>query len=164
MAVSAAILTHVPAAVLPLKPPQNSNHQNHKSRTQNAEKPPVQAVFLRNLVGVRGLEPRASCSQSRRATNCATPRYEVVGLPGRILPKQARYQLRYTRLWNCFICGLSCGLGRFLTTGFAKLVPTSGSVPAGCEVGSFPSWMGGICSQTYREHFFSSFLAVFSAF
>ena len=50
------------------------------------------------MVGVRGLEPRASCSQSRRATNCATPRYEVVGLPGRILPKQARYQLRYTRI------------------------------------------------------------------
>ena len=29
-------------------------------------------------------------SQSRRATNCATPRYEVVRLPGRFLPKQAR--------------------------------------------------------------------------
>ena len=40
----------------------------------------------------------ASRSQSRRATNCATPRYEIVELPGRILPKQARYQLRYTRL------------------------------------------------------------------
>jgi hypothetical protein len=26
---------------------------------------------------VQGLEPWASCSQSRRATNCATPRYEV---------------------------------------------------------------------------------------
>ena len=50
------------------------------------------------MVGVRGLEPRASCSQSRRATNCATPRYEVVGLSGRFLPKQARYQLRYTRI------------------------------------------------------------------
>ena len=32
---------------------------------------------------------RAPCSQSRRATNCATPRYEIVGLPGRILPNQA---------------------------------------------------------------------------
>ena len=42
----------------------------------------------------------ASRSQSRRATNCATPRYEVVGLPGRILPKQARYQLRYTRIFS----------------------------------------------------------------
>ena len=40
----------------------------------------------------------ASRSQSRRATNCATPRYEIVVLPGRVLPKQARYQLRYTRL------------------------------------------------------------------
>ena len=29
------------------------------------------------MVGVQGLEPWASCSQSRRATNCATPRYEV---------------------------------------------------------------------------------------
>ena len=46
-----------------------------------------------------GFEPAASCSQSRRATNCATPGYEVVGWPGRILPKQARYQLRYTRIF-----------------------------------------------------------------
>ena len=29
----------------------------------------------------------ASRTQSRRATNCATPGYEVVGWPGRILPK-----------------------------------------------------------------------------
>ena len=41
----------------------------------------------------------ASRSQSRRATNCATPRYEIVNLPGRFLPKQARYQLRYTRIF-----------------------------------------------------------------
>ena len=39
-------------------------------------------------------------SQSRRATNCATPGYEVVGWPGRILPNQARYQLRYTRIFD----------------------------------------------------------------
>ena len=120
MAVSAAILTHAPAVVLPLKLPQNSNRQNRKNRTKNAEKPPEQAVFLRNLVGVRGLEPRASCSQSRRATNCATPRCEIVGLPGRILPKQARYQLRYTpiflssvfycRAWRASGCHVSrCG-------------------------------------------------------
>ena len=30
------------------------------------------------LVGVTGFEPAASCSQSRRATNCATPRYYSV--------------------------------------------------------------------------------------
>ena len=80
MAVPVATLTHAPAAVLPLGPPQNSNLQNRKTRTQNAEKPPKQAVFLQNLVGVRGLEPRASCSQSRRATNCATPGYEIFQL------------------------------------------------------------------------------------
>ena len=39
--------------------------------------------------GIFRLEGGATRSQSRRATNCATPRYEIVGLPGRILPKQA---------------------------------------------------------------------------
>src|SRR4051794_38705957 len=29
-------------------------------------------------VGVRGLEPRTSCSQSRRATDCATPRRNFI--------------------------------------------------------------------------------------
>ena len=150
MAVSAAILTRVPAAFLPLKPSLNSNRTNRKNRTKSEEKPPKQAVFLRKVVRVTGFEPAASCSQSRRATNCATPGYEVVGWPGRILPKQARYQLRYTRLWNCFICGLSCGLGRFLTNNFVELVPASGSVPAGCGLRLFPSWMRPACSQSKR--------------
>ena len=46
-----------------------------------------------------GFEPAASCSQSRRATNCATPGYSVFYPAGRILPNQARYQLRYTRIF-----------------------------------------------------------------
>ena len=36
------------------------------------------------LVGVKGLEPPTSCSQSRRATNCATPRnnkYYIISAP-----------------------------------------------------------------------------------
>ena len=98
MAVSAALLIHAPAAFLSLKLPLNCNCPSSKNEIKNAEKPPEIAVFLRKVVGVRGLEPRASCSQSRRATNCATPRYEILRLPGRILPKQARYQLRYTRI------------------------------------------------------------------
>ncbi len=48
-----------------------------KNRTFNAEKPPKEAVFLRKVVRVTGFEPAASCSQSRRATNCATPGYSV---------------------------------------------------------------------------------------
>ena len=47
MAVSAAILTRVPAAFLPLKPSLNSNRTNRKNRTKSEEKPPKQAVFLR---------------------------------------------------------------------------------------------------------------------
>ena len=90
MAVSAAILTRVPAAFLPLKPSLNSNRTNRKNRTKSEEKPPKQAVFLRKVVRVTGFEPAASCSQSRRATNCATPGYEVVGWPGRILPNVCR--------------------------------------------------------------------------
>ncbi len=31
--------------------------------------------FIKTMVEVTGLEPAASCSQSRRATTCATPRY-----------------------------------------------------------------------------------------
>ena len=53
-----------------------------------------------------GFEPAASCSQSRRATNCATPGYLVFYPAGRIFPKQARYQLRYTRLFS-FLSGWS---------------------------------------------------------
>ena len=148
MAVSAAILARAPAAFLPLEPPPNSNRPNCKKQNKKRRKTAENGGFSVKMVGVRGLEPRASCSQSRRATNCATPRYEIVGLPGRFLPKQARYQLRYTRLWNCFICGLSCGLGHFLTNGFAEMVHASGSVSACYWVGLFPSWMGGICSQS----------------
>lgn len=64
MAVPAAALTHALAAVPPLELPQNSNHQSLIIRPDFAEKPPKQAVFLQNLVGVRGLGPRASCSQT----------------------------------------------------------------------------------------------------
>ena len=73
-----------------------------------------------------GFEPAASCSQSRRATNCATPGYLVFYPAGRILPNQARYQLRYTRIFNfCHyitarekikdfsVCGHLCGQTHF---------------------------------------------------
>ena len=44
------------------------------------------------------LERGASCSQSRRATNCATPGYFVILSGWSYSPNQARYQLRYTRI------------------------------------------------------------------
>ncbi len=33
-----------------------------------------EGIFPNGVVGVTGLEPTTSCSQSRRATSCATPR------------------------------------------------------------------------------------------
>ena len=50
--------------------------------------------------GIFRLEGGATRSQSRRATNCATPGYSVFYPAGRILPNQARYQLRYTRIFT----------------------------------------------------------------
>ena len=47
-----------------------------------------------------GFEPAASCSQSRRATNCATPGYSVFYPAGRILPNVAPYQLSHTRIFS----------------------------------------------------------------
>ena len=35
-------------------------------------------LSVKILVGVTGFEPAASCSQSRRATNCATPRFFIL--------------------------------------------------------------------------------------
>ena len=97
-----------------------------ESRTFNAEKPPKKAAFQRKVVRVTGFEPAASCSQSRRATNCATPGYLVFYPAGRIFPNQARYQLRYTRIFTFLhdttargknkvfsVCGHSCGQSRF---------------------------------------------------
>ena len=73
-----------------------------------------------------GFEPAASCSQSRRATNCATPGYLVFYPAGRILPNVAPYQLSHTRIFNFYhyitagrkikdfyVCGHSCGQSRF---------------------------------------------------
>ena len=71
------------AAVLPFSlfdpDPSGTYGVNSKREiwTFNAEKPPKTAVFPRNLVRVTGFEPAASCSQSRRATNCATPGYLI---------------------------------------------------------------------------------------
>jgi hypothetical protein len=49
--------------------------------TERYEKSPAEWLGILNgaksiptMVGVTGFEPAASCSQSRRATNCATPR------------------------------------------------------------------------------------------
>ena len=59
-------------------------------------------LMILRMVRVTGFEPAASCSQSRRATNCATPGYLVFSELPRVFPKQARYQLRYTRMTELY--------------------------------------------------------------
>ena len=130
----AAILAHAPAAFLPLEPLLNSNCPILKNKIKNAEKPPFQAVFLRKVVGVRGLEPRASCSQSRRATNCATPGYEIVGLLGRFSQS--------TRAPNCVTPGYEI-FQLWSNMGSAPVFdqfPARGKTPSALASQSFPGF------------------------
>ena len=50
-----------------------------------------------------GFEPAASCSQSRRATNCATPGYSVLSY----------YTTLGAKIKDFPVCGQSCGQSRF---------------------------------------------------
>ena len=56
------------------------------------------------MVGVTGLEPATSCSQSTRATNCATPRLKEMGLyeKGSLLstPLKVRIAVTYEKIEN----------------------------------------------------------------
>ena len=67
-------------------PPHPQQQQFNKFYSENV-KIKKQSVLTRNLlvtirtlcmVEVTGLEPAASCSQSKRATTCATPRTTVL--------------------------------------------------------------------------------------
>ncbi len=98
--------TAVIAAILPLWPQLECGQSHIKNRTFNAGKPPKKAVFLRKVVRVTGFEPAASCSQSRRATSCATPGYSVFYPAGRILPNLSRilFSLVYSGFRHFLIC------------------------------------------------------------
>ena len=71
-------------------PQTTTEQQSPKLQKQKkiAEKPFRNAVFLRKMIWVRRLAPWTSSSPSRRATNCTTPRYEIVKLPGCILSQK----------------------------------------------------------------------------
>ena len=140
MAVSAAILAHAPAAFLSLKSPLNRNRPRDKNRTKNAEKPPFQAVFLRKMVRVGRLELPASCSQSKRATNCATPGYEILVRVGRLeLPASCSQSKRAT---NCATPGyeifqLWSNMG---STPVFDQFPAKGKTPSALASQSFPGF------------------------
>ena len=51
-----------------------------------------------DMVGVKGFEPPTSCSQSRRATNCATPRCtDIIPYPPRLVNRYPALREETTR-------------------------------------------------------------------
>ena len=99
-----------------------------------------------------GFEPAASCSQSRRATNCATPGYSVFYPAGRILPNVARYQLRHTpiviKLWSCKWSNLWSNT--FLTAFSFSEPPEIRTVEGFSVVFAFARCEHRLCSQIKR--------------
>lgn len=75
------------------------NYKSDETYTLRKKEARKRKHFLASVVRVERLELSASRSQSARATNCAIPgdTYEI--LIFELLPNQARYQLRYTRIF-----------------------------------------------------------------
>ena len=77
-----------------------------------------------------GFEPAASCSQSKRATNCANPGFLVIEF--------------------CTRCGQTCGQVDFLTTFTYEGSTCITGVSRDCGHGIFWLERGASCSQTRR--------------
>ena len=84
-----------------------------------------------HLVRVTGFEPAASCSQSRRATNCANPGFLVIEF--------------------CTRCGQTCGQAVFLTTSACGGSACISGVSRDCGHGIFRLEGGATRSQTRRD-------------
>ena len=68
--------------------------------------------FERIMVEVTGLEPAASCSQSRRATTCATPRYFYINFC-------------LVSLFSSLLCPPSCGSRNLFGSIMSLDIPTA---------------------------------------
>ena len=76
-------------------------------------KKPLESLDSRGfLVEVTGLEPAASCSQSRRATTCATPRYFYINF----------YLIS---LFSSLLCPPSCGSRNLFGSIVSLDIPTA---------------------------------------
>ena len=135
-----------------------------QKQTFNAEKPPKKAVFQRKVVGVQGLEPWASCSQSRRATNCATPRYEVRRSGWAYSPKPPALPTALIPDIR-FFCMILCGEGKskvFVSVGSAVVkagfaggssgggFPPQATVPRTSGLSLLGEWIDRLSSQSRR--------------
>ena len=83
-------------------------------------------------------------SQSKRATNCANPGFLVIEF--------------------CARCGQTCGQAGFLTISACGGSACIVGVSRDCGHGIFWLEGGATRSQTYREYFSRSFIAVFGYF
>ena len=81
--------------------------------------------------GIFWLERGASCSQSKRATNCANPGFLVIEF--------------------CSRCGQTCGQAVFLTTSTCGGSACIAGVSRDCGHGIFWLERGASCSQTRRD-------------
>ena len=115
------------------------------------------------MVRVTGFEPAASCSQSRRATNCATPGYEVVRLlgvssqswratncaiPGYFVFLHDTMRRKKKQVFR--VCGRRCGQTRFCRNFSTGEFPPQATVPRTSGILLSGEWMSRLSTQTTR--------------
>ena len=99
---------------------------NLKNQTFNAEKPPKRRFFKERWSECRDSNPGPPAPKAGALPTAQHPVMKLDDPAGRILPNQARYQLRYTRIFNfCHdttargknkdfsVCGHLCGQSCF---------------------------------------------------
>ena len=99
-------------------------------QTLNAEKPPQKAAFPSKMVRDGRLELPTSCSQSKRATNCANPGFLVIQF--------------------CSRCGQTCGQADFLTIFTCEGYACIAGVSRDCGDSIFQFEREASCSQSKR--------------
>ena len=101
-----------------------------------------------------GFEPAASCSQSRRATNCATPGYFVILSGWSYSPKASALPtapIPDLGFEFCSRCGQTCGQAAFLTILACGGSACIAGVSRDCGHSIFQLEGGATRSQTRRD-------------
>ena len=101
-----------------------------------------------------GFEPAASCSQSRRATNCATPGYFVILFGWSYSPKASALPTALIPdlvIEFCARCGQTCGQAVFLTISACGGSACIAGVSRDCGHCISRLEGGATCSQTRRD-------------
>ena len=123
---SAFLRTKDATVILPLWPQLKCGQAHFENRTYNAEKPPKRRFFDGRWSEWQDSNLRHPAPKAGALPTALHPVIKLFYPAGRILPNQARYQLRYTRIFNfCHyttarekikdfsVCGHLCGQRRF---------------------------------------------------